>query len=438
MRRMYIAGTLALVLGLCLCSCLLWTGAASEETAEAESSDNAAEIKDLADDLRGDVSTLKILLNRIDRSLKGASGETSEDLRSQYHALEGYASDIDADVGRLEKLAADPAANKEDMKNLVVNHLFLNIQKFEEANDGLEELADKSLATFASEEDEKITQEAIGELSVIQGLAFQRAGALGEKLQDPIVWEYRESVGALNPNRLDNGNTLIVEVIANRVIEVNPEKEIIWEYTDIDMPTDVERLENGNTLITDRFGHRVIEVTPEKEVVWEYKNDSLQEIFSVQRLNNGNTLIADQCNPSRVIEVTPNKEVVWEYGGGEEELRWPSLGQRLDDGNTLIADNSGMLNNSSSRVIEVAPDKEIIWQFDDGLFGIYTLQRLENGNTLICDQFNDRVIEVNPTKEIVWTYGAIDEPGGVQRLDNGNTLIGVFAENRVIEVADSA
>jgi len=80
MRRMYSTGTLALVLGLCLCSCLLWTGAASEGTAEAESSDNAAEIRDLADDLRGDVATLKILLSRIDRSLEAVSGKAGKDI----------------------------------------------------------------------------------------------------------------------------------------------------------------------------------------------------------------------------------------------------------------------------------------------------------------------------------------------------------------------
>jgi hypothetical protein len=435
MRRMNISGTSALMLGLGVCICLLWTGAASEGTAEAESSDDAAEIRDLVDDLGGDVATLKILLSRIDRSLDAVSGKAGKDIHGQYDRLEEMVNAIEENADHLGELAEDPITNKNEMKTLVVNKLFMQIQQFEEINDQMNDLVNKAHADFSDPDDEKKIQETIEHFGKVQGITFKHIGVLGAKLQDTIVWEYKESLGSLNPNRLDNGNTLIVEVIANRVIEVAPDNEIVWEYADVDLPTDVERLENGNTLIADRHGHRVIEVAPDKETVWEYRNDSLLEIFGVQRLDNGNTLIVDDTPPARIIEVTPNEEVVWEYGGDDVELLWTSLGQRLDDGNTLIGDNSGMLNNSSVRVIEVCHDKEIVWEYDDGLVGVYTIQRLENGNTLICDQFNDRVIEVTPAKDIVWTYGAIDEPGGVQRLENGNTLIGVFGENRVIEVA---
>lgn len=346
---------------------------------------------------------------------------------------------IEENADHLGELGEDPITNKNEMKKLVVNELFMQIQQFGEINDQMNDLVNKAHADFSDPDDEKKIQETIEHFGKVQGITFKHIGALGAKLQDPVVWEYKESLGSLNPNRLDNGNILIVEVIANRVIEVAPDNKIVWEYTDVDLPTDAERLENGNTLIADRHGHRVIEVAPNKDTVWEYKNDSLHEIFGVQRLSNGNTLIADQGSPARIIEVNQDKEVVWVYGGAANEtLYFPSIDQRLENGNTLIGDNVGMLNNSSARVIEVTPDKKIVWEYTEGLVGVYTLQRLENGNTLICDQFNDRVIEVNPAKEIVWTYGAIDEPGGVQRLDNGNTLIGVFGEHRIIEVAGAA
>jgi len=433
---MDLTGPLALVCGLCLCGSLLWTGVASAQTVQKNSNDYAIEINNLVDDLRVDVSTLKVLMTRLEMSSGSISGENSEEMLDQCHRLEGYINDIGEAVNLIGKLAKDPTANREKMKNIVVNDIFLKIQEFGEASSSLRDLLGESQVTFASQEDEEKVQEIVEEhFSKVYEMAFQHIGELGEKLQDPIVWEYRGGLGTLNSKRLGNGNTLIVEAIANRVIEGTPDKEIVWEYTNVSYPTDAERLESGNTLISDRFDHRVVEVTPEKEVAWEYKNDSLQNIYSVQRLDNGNTLIVDQSSPSRVIEVSPDKEVVWQYGGTTGTLFYPSLGQRLKDGSTLIADNIGMLNNSSSRAFEVSAGGVITWQYDEGLWGIYTLQRQENGNTLVCDQLNGRVIEVSPAKEIVWSYGAIDEPGGVQRLDNGNTLLSIFGENRVIEVA---
>jgi len=419
----------------------MFIGLGGAESVEEESAVYASDIKALTDDLKEDVSTLKIVVERMGQASKAASenisDEVGKDLLNQYDRLEGDKNAIEESVDRFIKLAEDPTANREEMRVLVYD-LFGQILKFSEDNDNIRCFINAELLPYAEQEEVMW----IGESSVIsdwvQGAAFEHISELGEKLQNPIVWEYY-CFCPINPKRLDNGNTLIAEVAASQVVEVTPDKEIVWEYTDIDMPTEAQRLENGNTLITDRHGHRVIEVSPNKETVWEYKNDSLHEIFGVQRLSNGNTLIADQFN-NCVIEVNPAKEIVWEYGSGaaNETLYFPSIDQRLENGNTLIGDNAGMLNNSSARAIEVTPDKKIAWEYDEGLAGVYTLQRLESGNTLICDQFNNRIIEVNPAKEIVWTYGAIFEPAGVQRLDNGNTLISVFAEHRIIEVAGAA
>jgi len=76
-------------------------------------------------------------------------------------------------------------------------------------------------------------------------LLFDNLGAPGDKARvvelDPLthktVWSYRgaaasplqsEECGA--SHRLDNGNTLIVESLAGRALEVTPAGEIVWEY----------------------------------------------------------------------------------------------------------------------------------------------------------------------------------------------------------------
>jgi len=306
----------------------------------------------------------------------------------------------------------------------------------------MSELAEQALEADPEDENALKVQSILDEITDSQDALIEENNELGAKIQEPIIWEY-SCMGGLNPHRLANGNTLINEALNDRVIEVSPEGEIVWEYTGIVYPTDSVRLKNENTLIADKGNKRVIVVTPDKEIVWEYSGNGqeLIAVYGVRALDNGNVLIADQGNMedpesiARIIEVTGDKEVVWEYSKPAMEFVCPSFGGRLENGNTLIADNAGILDGKPVYVREITSGKEIAWEYSKGLTCVYTLERLDNGNTLICAQCDGRIIEVTPEGEIVWTYGAIDEPGGVQRLDNGNTLIGVFGENRVIEVA---
>ena len=43
-----------------------------------------------------------------------------------------------------------------------------------------------------------------------------------------------------------------------------------WAVTGFNWPRDADRLPNGNTLVVDSLNHRVVEVTPRGEIVWEY------------------------------------------------------------------------------------------------------------------------------------------------------------------------
>jgi hypothetical protein len=52
--------------------------------------------------------------------------------------------------------------------------------------------------------------------------------------------------------------------------ESDGEWERVWSVSDgLNWPRDADRLPNGNTLIVDSMNHRVVEVTPDGEVVWE-------------------------------------------------------------------------------------------------------------------------------------------------------------------------
>ncbi|MFC7142052.1 aryl-sulfate sulfotransferase [Halosimplex aquaticum] len=71
-----------------------------------------------------------------------------------------------------------------------------------------------------------------------------------------------------------NATVLVADSLNDRVVEYEREGDS-WNRTwvarggGLDEPRDADRLPNGNTLIADRRAHRIVEVTPEGDVVWE-------------------------------------------------------------------------------------------------------------------------------------------------------------------------
>ncbi|MHC1624222.1 MAG: NHL repeat-containing protein [Candidatus Methanospirareceae archaeon] len=408
----------------------------------------AAEYQEDIEELTASAKELKKLIRRMIRPAHAIPGDAGAGIHDQFHRCEGFVLAIYNSVLELKKLAADPDRNKEEIRELVVVELWdqLGSEMFgglAKAMSGMSEFIEQALAADPEDTNAKKVQDILDEMVDTQDTILEQVSELAAKVQAPIVWEYRNSMGAMNASRLANGNTLINEAFADQVIEVSPAGEIVWEYTEVVYPTDSERLENGNTLIADKGNKRIIEVTPDKEIIWEYLGDGqeLTALYGVRALNNGNVLIADQGNMqdpnsrARIIEVNPDKEIVWEYSGPAMEFICPSLGGRLENGNTLIADNTGMMEGKDVYVREITPDKEIAWEYSEGLTCVYVVHRLANGNTLINAQCDGRIIEVTPDGEIVWMYRATNLPAGMQRLENGNTLIAIFGENRVIEIA---
>jgi len=70
----------------------------------------------------------------------------------------------------------------------------------------------------------------------------------------------------------DSENDRVVEyTCTERAGDGSCEWELVWEVADIGLnwPRDADRLPNGNTLIVDSLHHRVVEVNPDGEIVWE-------------------------------------------------------------------------------------------------------------------------------------------------------------------------
>ena len=125
------------------------------------------------------------------------------------------------------------------------------------------------------------------------------------------------------------------------------------------------------------------------------------------RFRAGNLMVClHQVNLVMILD-QDDMSVTWAWGG--DELDWPHMPTMLDDGNILVFDNGS--HRGWSRVVEVEPvSGEIVWSYEgDPRESFFTKfrgcnQRLENGNTLICESERGRVFEVTMDGRIVWEY----------------------------------
>ena len=160
---------------------------------------------------------------------------------------------------------------------------------------------------------------------------------------------------------------------------------------------------------------RVVRFAPDFSVQWEYPAGNIHD---VQLLDNGNILFAD----GRVIEVTPDKEIVFCYeppAGKEGSFTC----RRLENGNTIIGENY------SGKVLEVAPDGSIAFELQTQFettnlhHRMRYVRKLQNGNYLV-NHSGDRVVrEYAPNGEVVWEQKVLNVAFASDRLENGNTLI---------------
>ena len=125
------------------------------------------------------------------------------------------------------------------------------------------------------------------------------------------------------------------------------------------------------------------------------------------RFRRGNILIClRNVNLIAVLD-GQDRSVLWSWGS--RELEGPHMPTMLENGHILLFDNG--VQRKYSRVIEMDPVEErIVWEyrgsppesFYSQLRG--SNQRLENGNTLICEADRGHVFEVTPEGEKVWEF----------------------------------
>ncbi|MBM4038474.1 MAG: hypothetical protein FJ290_08165 [Planctomycetes bacterium] len=208
---------------------------------------------------------------------------------------------------------------------------------------------------------------------------------------------------------------------AGKVLLVNKEGKIEWEAK-APGAQDIWLLPNGNILFTHVKG--VKEMTRDNKVVWEYKTAPANEVHACQPLPDGVVMVAES-GPCRIIEVGRDCKVLKEVKlttnckNTHGQMRGA---RKLANGHYIVGQYSDAV------VREYDADGKIVWEFKHkcAFAGI----RLPNGNTLVATGDAHRVVEVDLKGEVVWEINENDLPGnplrfvaGLERLPNGNTVI---------------
>jgi len=248
-----------------------------------------------------------------------------------------------------------------------------------------------------------------------------------------ISWEMKWG-GIHDLHVLKNGH-IMVQQDMRKVVEIDPKtKQVVWSYDSAGSADNkgkrievhaFQPLENGNVMIAESGAGRIIEVDRAGKIVHQFqlkldRPNAHSDTRLVRKLPDGHYLACHE-NDGVCREYDQDGKVVWEYpvpmfgkeakgGHGPEGFGNHLFGAlRLKNGNTLIATGNG------HSVLEVTPEKEIVWKIEqDDLPGIKlawvtTLEVLPNGNYVIgnchAGPGNPLLIELEPkTKKVVWTF----------------------------------
>lgn len=255
-----------------------------------------------------------------------------------------------------------------------------------------------------------------------------------------VVWTYAFPHGGEIDDAwlMSNGHIILTKM--TDCYEVTPQKEIVWSYhcptnTQIHtcQPVGLDRVmvvQNGlppHMMVLNKKDNSVVmshelpavSLTDEKTIHPQYRNC---------RITGQGTYLIACLKQDKVIEYDHDWNQIWSV---DAVTPWAAV--RLKNGNTLIA------GDNHAYVHEVNPKGKIVWSIETNdlpemhLRDIQTADRLDNGNTLICNRGGGRannpfavaqLIEVTPDKKVAWVlqdYTNLPSCTGVQLLDEPGT-----------------
>jgi len=188
-----------------------------------------------------------------------------------------------------------------------------------------------------------------------------------------VVFEYKpenqKGGGAYSCQRLANGNTVVGENAAGRVVEVDKDGKVVCAVATRYGNTDdhhhlrmVRKLANGNYLVSHSQGNVVREYKPDGSTAWEKQTKGLT--FAAVRLANGNTLVSTL---SQITEYDKDGNEVWEFK--KDDLPGVTIQnmtgiQVLPNGNIVTGCYSAYTKEGAGTgMLEITREKKLVWSY---------------------------------------------------------------------------
>lgn len=258
---------------------------------------------------------------------------------------------------------------------------------------------------------------------------------------------------------LETGNLLVatrtaegpqVAAKGGLIQELDWDGNVVWEYRDDLQHHDFRRCENGNTIYlgwrtmpeahaarvrgayrnpepgAPLLGDYIREIDPEGNTVWEWigwenmeiENYPLSAGSQPTKFAHPNALMP--LGDSEVMICFRHLDLVavidkatgkFRYERKEVDWGGPHDFQQLENGNFMLFCNRDEQSPRGSMVLEWDPETdETVWEYRGNPTHTFEspfisgAQRLDNGNTLICEGIWGRIFEVTKAGEIVWEY----------------------------------
>lgn len=220
------------------------------------------------------------------------------------------------------------------------------------------------------------------------------------------------------------GNTVVVLLDDNQILELDATRKPRWKIDDVEMPLDLQRLPGDRVLLAEYKANRITERTSKGEIVWTRKVD---EPLVAQRLPTGNTLIA---NRREVIEIDPAGKQLFSFSppGGAQIMR----ACKVPGGDILLVTQLGV-----TRFLRINRFGKDVCGFavEVGTSG-GRLDLTPTGTVLVPEMYNNRVCEYDADGRIVREM-SVQQPITAVLLPNGNVLATSMTEKRAVELTRS-
>lgn len=182
--------------------------------------------------------------------------------------------------------------------------------------------------------------------------------------QGQILWSYELPHRGDSPRlavEVAGGRYLVV--LPDRVVEIDRQGKVYWEYGGLLYPVWAQRLDNGNTLIVDRgfYGGKVLEVSKSGDEAWSYGDYGspgqaglLSRPVWATRLPDGDYLISDRGR-ARLLKIA----------GQEAEVvnQWQEVLNALPVADRWVA-VPDLANDQIYLSLTLTSGRSVIWQVD--------------------------------------------------------------------------